>query len=111
MERLTTKYGGGLYESVNPIDIYDNEYSKVNYHELTKRLGEYEDLEEQGKLLKLPCAVGDTVYAIEKSQTGRYMIYQMTADRFHCAIWMLSGKFGKCIFPTYEEAETALGEL
>lgn len=29
-----------------------------------KKLREYEDLEEQGKLLKLPCAVGDTVYVI-----------------------------------------------
>lgn len=28
------------------------------------KLAEYEDLEEQGKLLKLPCAVGDTVYVI-----------------------------------------------
>jgi hypothetical protein len=27
------------------------------------KLAEYEDLEEQGKLLKLPCAVGDKVYA------------------------------------------------
>ncbi len=27
-----------------------------------ERLAEYEDLEEQGRLLKLPCAVGDTVY-------------------------------------------------
>lgn len=28
------------------------------------KLAEYEDLEEQGELLKLPCAVGDTVYRI-----------------------------------------------
>lgn len=28
------------------------------------RLAEYEDLEEQGLLLRLPCNVGDTVYAI-----------------------------------------------
>lgn len=27
-----------------------------------RKLAEYEDLEEQGKLLKLPCAVGDAVY-------------------------------------------------
>ena len=32
--------------------------------DLRERLKEYEDLEEQGKLLKLPCAVGDTVYRI-----------------------------------------------
>lgn len=29
-----------------------------------QRLKHYEDLEEQGKLLKLPCAVGDTVYLV-----------------------------------------------
>lgn len=29
-----------------------------------RKLAEYENLEEQGKLLKLPCAVGDTVYVI-----------------------------------------------
>lgn len=27
-----------------------------------RKLAEYEDLEEQGKLLKLPCAVGDKLY-------------------------------------------------
>ena len=29
-----------------------------------KELKKYEDLEEQGKLLKLHCAVGDTVYTL-----------------------------------------------
>ena len=28
------------------------------------KLAEYEDLEEQGLLLKLPCKVGDTVYVL-----------------------------------------------
>lgn len=81
------------------------------YRKIIEKLKEYEDLEEQGKLLRLPCAVGDTVYVLEKSQTGRYMIYQTTADNFYCAIWMLDGKFGKCIFHTFEEAEAALKEL
>lgn len=30
--------------------------------DLQEKLKDYEDMEEQGKLLKLPCAVGDTVY-------------------------------------------------
>lgn len=30
--------------------------------ELREKLKTYEDLEEQGKLIKLPCAVGDTLY-------------------------------------------------
>lgn len=29
---------------------------------------EYEDLEEQGRLLKLPCAVGDTVYVLTECE-------------------------------------------
>lgn len=29
---------------------------------------EYEDLEEQGKLLKLPCAVGDRIYRIDTDE-------------------------------------------
>ena len=30
------------------------------------KLKDYEDLEEQGKLLKLPCALGDTVYEVQE---------------------------------------------
>lgn len=80
-------------------------------YKLVSQLKEYKDLEEQNRLLKLPCAVGDTVYVLEKSQTGRVMIYQTTADSFYCAIWALDGKFGKYIFPTYAEAEAALKKL
>lgn len=29
---------------------------------VVEKLAKYEDLEEQGKLIKLPCAVGDTLY-------------------------------------------------
>lgn len=32
------------------------------------KLREYEDLEEQRKLLKLPCAVGDTVYVLAECE-------------------------------------------
>lgn len=36
----------------------------VTIKEVIDKLAEYEDLEEQEKLLKLHCAVGDTVYVI-----------------------------------------------
>lgn len=32
------------------------------------KLAMYEDLEEQGKLLKLPCSVGDTVYILNQKE-------------------------------------------
>lgn len=41
--------------------FYRNLWSMAD---LRERLKYYEDLEEQGKLLKLPCSVGDTVYVI-----------------------------------------------
>lgn len=31
---------------------------------ILEKLAEYEDLEEQGRLIKLPCKVGDTVWQI-----------------------------------------------
>lgn len=39
-----------------------NEDNCACLQEILDKLAEYEDLEEQGKLIKLPCAVGDTVY-------------------------------------------------
>lgn len=32
--------------------------------DVCERLAEYEELEEQGRLLRLPCKVGDTVYVV-----------------------------------------------
>lgn len=49
MERLTTKTDKGYYM------VYDTQAC-------IKKLGEYEDVEEQGRLIVLPCDVGDTVY-------------------------------------------------
>lgn len=104
MERLTRR---------DKVD--GNEFVRINKGApdfvVYEKLADYEDLEEQNRLLKLPCAVGDTVYVLEKSQTGMVMIYQTTADSFCCAIWALDGKFGKYIFPTYAEAEAALKKL
>lgn len=134
MERLTIKYGDGRYESINPIDIFDNEYSEANYDKLVKRLGEYEDLEEQGKLLKLACSVGDTVYHVCTLKNGESEIIEMKvgcvepcgAIRQHkgiCEVWNVYAEtdytkayfkffdFGKTVFTTREEAEAALKEL
>ncbi len=64
MERLTIKWKDKVYDTFDPVDIMDNEYTKINYEKILTKLGEYEDLEEQGLLLKLPCRVGDIVYRI-----------------------------------------------
>lgn len=95
MERLTNR---GTKEAVSSATIRD----------VLNKLANYEDLEEQGKLLKLPCAVGDTVYTLNELPSGKTVIGEATADAFMCALGMLEGRFGKTIFLTAEEAK---GEL
>lgn len=94
--------------------IYDvsNELFKANCSRADKtrmilgKLAEYEDLEEQGRLSKLPCKVGDDVYYI----LG-------IPNKTPCAIdkckFELSdiNKIGKTLFLTREEAEAKLKEL
>lgn len=64
MDRLTVKWKDGLYDTFDPIDVIDNEYSKINYQKLINKLGQYEDEEEQGLLKILPVAIGSDVYFI-----------------------------------------------
>lgn len=71
----------------------------------------YKDLEKQGKLLELPCAVGNTVYTLNTLQNGKTVIGETTADAFMCALCTMEGRFGKTVFLTAEEAEAALEKI
>lgn len=90
-----------------------------------QKLAEYEDLEEQRLLLKLPCKVGDTVWFTYTNGKNRYGIEAHTiekiviADKFHqlrftsgmvFTVWdkLWSYYIGKNLFLTKEEAEEAL---
>lgn len=64
MDRLTTTNGNGYIQ----LKI-DNKYvriSDLDILQLAKKLKEYEDLEENQQLLKLPCKIGDTVYLTKR---------------------------------------------
>lgn len=78
---------------------------------IAKKCDEYARAEEQGKLLKLPCAVGDVVYTLNPLPGGKNIIAETEADAFLCALCIIEGRFGKYVFPTREEAEAALKEL
>ena len=71
MERLTERTNIGIVgnnESVKNYPLYKvAEYDELDHRIVSQcfdKLAEYEDLEEQGLLLRLPCKVGDTVYCI-----------------------------------------------
>ena len=70
MERLTQKV-----ESLGDIWMLENGRTKEmvtesnEYKEYFEKLAEYEELEEQGLLLRLPCKVGSDVFCISSRYT------------------------------------------
>ena len=76
------------------------------------KLGEYEDLEEDGRLIRLPCKIGDIVYRVawKKYDVDGYGMqweedWGIVSERFR--IYMLES-MGKNIFLSMEEAENCL---
>lgn len=143
MERLT-KYSNGLIrnKAVNILRKLDSE-NGLNGDELAiissfcliermenKELKKYEDLEEQGKLLKLPCAVGDTVYYADNEyyftvlpvKVDEISIMESNAILYKCLLFDGNGDvetqfdfdkddFGKTVFLTRQEAEDKPEEM
>lgn len=79
-------------------------------HKLVAELKNYRDLDEQGKLLKLPCAVGNTVWCVHMySGGGRIPNFgEIFESKFSVRMY---DDFGKTVFLTKEEAEAALKEM
>lgn len=76
------------------------------------KLKEYENLEEQGRLLKLPCKVGDIVYEICGETVRGYDWKILTYETAYVrkVIFNLSRFYdiGKTVFLTKSEAEEKL---
>ena len=128
MDRLTEKVLGNIQLKACGNDFcketcteHDEEKSCDNcpIQKAFEKLAEYEDLEEQGKLLKMPCAVGDTVYVV---MTYLGYVEEIVITGFSVAsnvIFMMCDEetgyredlFGKTIFLTRQEAEDKLAEM
>lgn len=90
-------------------------------NDVIDKLAEYEDLEEQGKLVKLPCKIGDTVYDIawwdnvQEKVVVKGKTYYRTIHKHKVTELPFDysdiGEFGKTVFLTREEAEAKLKEL
>lgn len=66
MIRLT-EWIGDKEKAIPRMDFKNNGHDKC-----MRKLAHLEDLEDQGRLIKLPCAVGDVVYT-NLSSTGWYL--------------------------------------
>lgn len=113
MERLTERvYEQNLIKELNIVGI-----GEKNADLLTKavdKLAEYENLEEQGLLLKFPCKIGDVVFRVSYNTIYEDVIVEFSADMTGQYAKTLNGgyyklnKFGKNVFLTREEAENLL---
>lgn len=89
--------------------------------QLYEKLKNFEDLEEQGLLLKLPCKIGDTVYRIldniyefEVTCIRLYedkMLLDIENSDIGMGFSLDANRLSKNLFLTYEEAEKALAEM
>ena len=135
MERLTERikrlqkddlivYTNGKYEDTIPAEMTNDDIRAV-----LKKLADYEDLEEQGLLVRLPCKVGDTVYRVDAG--AKQPIIPMTVSEIHFLCYKNEravrfdaiGKedmgescyrledIGRIVFLTHEEAEKKLEEM
>lgn len=134
MERLTERikrlqkddlivYTNGKYEDTIPAEMTDDDIRAV-----LKKLAAYEDLEEQGLLVRLPCKVGTEVFVIfpginhyAKCQIKKIEIKPNIFEKICYFIEPVvrrgqylkyfNNKFGETIFLTREEAEKKLKEM
>ena len=98
--------------------------------EVLRKLAEYDGLEEQGLLLRLPCKVGDIIYRVNtgakepviKMRVLQVNYKQLHKDRIIIRIDAINDNdmgescylledFGKNVFITKSEAEAKLKEL
>lgn len=89
-----------------------------------RKLADYEDLEEQGRLVKLPYKVGDTVYGISMGKIISLAVNEISIfrtkgekiinvkcqsnDEFRNYV---EREFGKTVFLTKSEAEVKLKDI
>ena len=127
MERLTDKNIVGKYFYPKCFEKCDGlgANSKCNNCEIMtsicEKLGKYEDLEEQGRLVKLPCKIGTEVYDItwwdnvQEKVVVKGKAYYRTVHKHKITKLPFTysdiDDFGKTVFLTKSEAEQKLKEM
>ena len=106
MERLTQRENDKLIMVKQDNGEYIPAYWDEDNFKAIKKLADYEDLEAQGLLVRLPCKVGTEVYYI-------LGIPNKTPCAIDKCVFELSDidKIGESLFLTHKEAEKKLDEM
>lgn len=123
MERLTKKVENKYLFNLPSLNKNMNEWNTF-FDEIVEKLGQYEDAEEQGLLLRLPCKVGDTVYEVTRDFISKYTIcsiekynegffFNWRCEKGICvnARGFTNYDIGKTVFLTQEQAEETLKKI
>lgn len=121
MERLTERERNVDGTGVAKEEITDGLLKPFADKILTK-LAVYEDLEEQGLLVRLPCNVGDDLYCIVNGEVKKLKVHSFGVPDFEITdiefkyvdgfkIVRFVGEVGKTVFLTREEAKKKLEEI
>lgn len=116
MKRLTERY------NIAPDRESDVWVKQHDYISAARKLCDYEDLEEQGLLVRLPCKVGDSLYCIANGEVKKLKVHSFGVSAFGITdiefkyvdgfkILRFIGELGKIVFLTREEAEKKLEEM
>lgn len=126
MERLTEWLGAANDRCAMPNSEVCRIGQRHDWEQMAiNKLAEYEDLEEQGLLVRLPCKAGDTVSGIYNDLDlgiciKTYTVTEITYDENGTKIFGSSNgwvtliredDFGKNVFLTREDAEAALRKM
>ena len=109
MERLTKRNSDG---SVGIAEC--RYYNYEDFQKLARKLADYEDKQEQGLLIELPCKVGDTMYYIYGKEIVEVNVLriEISYTEIHIVTGYNSlGKIGKTLFFTRSEAEESLAKM
>ena len=101
MSRLTIRNSDGSVSQ--PMNL--------RWADALEKLAHYEDLEEQGRLVVLPCVLGTTLYSIFAAvhnllRNGEDPIREIRMGEDN--VYSIVRHFGKTVFLTHPEAEAAL---
>ena len=115
MTRLTIREDGDIYiECVDKVDITQEEIFDM----VKERLAQYEDAEEQGRLIILPHKIGDRVFLAQRGKVRELEIKNVTCNVYYTQdvengyrdVDIYPNDFGRYVFHSREEAEKSLQE-
>ena len=109
MDRLTARdeFGTPYYPYCDNVKGCGGYCAQCNFEtKKMDKLAQYEELEEQGLLLKLPCPIGTEVWTIMCGMTGKHpTLFKQSFE------YSMIEHFGKAVFLTKEEAQNKIEEM